>query len=258
MSSHQYRKSHCGDKTILRPSYLHNGISYIGKTTSLYWIGALGISCHSIDLVLPEYSSLSTRKFDWKFYSPSLSQKSQITWVQDNWTKYWPFYKWQFQMHFLQANVRILIQIEFKCVPGILIDDKSTLIEVMAWCHQALTPPVCWLRSFVPLKHCQFLGRCCYVLKKDNFIWYQLYNLFFTFFSVTVSVCHIFFGSRTASWYFTEGKLLHCMILVRFLCTCLRCQIIKEAHKFHSQVFLQVSDFPSNGRKRICQYIFSC
>ena len=34
-------KSHCGDKTILRPSYLHNGISYTGKMTSLYWIAAL-------------------------------------------------------------------------------------------------------------------------------------------------------------------------------------------------------------------------
>ena len=41
MSSYQYRKSHCGDKTILRPSYLHNGISYTGKMTSLYWIGVL-------------------------------------------------------------------------------------------------------------------------------------------------------------------------------------------------------------------------
>ena len=40
MSSYQYRKSHCGDKTILRPSYLHNGISYTGKMTSLYWITA--------------------------------------------------------------------------------------------------------------------------------------------------------------------------------------------------------------------------
>ena len=40
MTSYQYKKSHCGDKTILRPSYLHNGISYTGKTTSLYWIGA--------------------------------------------------------------------------------------------------------------------------------------------------------------------------------------------------------------------------
>ena len=41
MSSYQYRKSHCGDKTVVRPSYLHNGISYTGKTTSLYWIRAL-------------------------------------------------------------------------------------------------------------------------------------------------------------------------------------------------------------------------
>ena len=38
MPSYQYRKSHCGDKMILWPSYLHNGISNTGKTTSLYWI----------------------------------------------------------------------------------------------------------------------------------------------------------------------------------------------------------------------------
>ena len=41
MLSYQYRKSHCGDKTVVRSSYLHNGISYTGKITSLYWIGAL-------------------------------------------------------------------------------------------------------------------------------------------------------------------------------------------------------------------------
>ena len=40
-SSYQYRKSHYGDKTILRPSYLHNGISHTGKMTSLYWISPL-------------------------------------------------------------------------------------------------------------------------------------------------------------------------------------------------------------------------
>ena len=34
--TYQYRKSHCGDKTILRWSYLHNGISYTGKMTPLY------------------------------------------------------------------------------------------------------------------------------------------------------------------------------------------------------------------------------
>ena len=41
VSSYQYRKSHCGDKTVVRSSYLHNGISYTGKMSSLYWIGAL-------------------------------------------------------------------------------------------------------------------------------------------------------------------------------------------------------------------------
>ena len=40
-TSYQYKKSHCGDKTIWRPSYLHNGISCTGKMTSLYWIRAL-------------------------------------------------------------------------------------------------------------------------------------------------------------------------------------------------------------------------
>ena len=42
MSSYQYRKSRCGDKTVVRSSYLHNGISYTGKIASLYWISPQG------------------------------------------------------------------------------------------------------------------------------------------------------------------------------------------------------------------------
>ena len=41
MSSYQHRKSHCGDKMVVRSSYLHNEISYTDKMTSLYWIRAL-------------------------------------------------------------------------------------------------------------------------------------------------------------------------------------------------------------------------
>ena len=51
MSYYQCRKTHCGDKTILRSSYLHNGIPYTGKTISLYWIraqGASSLKCVSI------------------------------------------------------------------------------------------------------------------------------------------------------------------------------------------------------------------
>ena len=38
---YQYKISNCGDKTVVRWSYLHNGISYTGKMTSLYWISPL-------------------------------------------------------------------------------------------------------------------------------------------------------------------------------------------------------------------------
>ena len=41
MTFYQNRKYHYGDKTILRPSYLHNGIPCTDKMTSLYWIKAL-------------------------------------------------------------------------------------------------------------------------------------------------------------------------------------------------------------------------
>ena len=48
LSSYQYRKSDYGDKTILRPSYLHNGVSYTGKMTSLYWIRVQGVCMSSV------------------------------------------------------------------------------------------------------------------------------------------------------------------------------------------------------------------
>ena len=38
MSRYQYRKSHCVDQMILWLFYLHNGIPYTGKMTSLYLI----------------------------------------------------------------------------------------------------------------------------------------------------------------------------------------------------------------------------
>ena len=52
MSPYQYRKSHCGDKTVVRSSYLHNGISYTGKMTSLYWIGIQDISRNAMTYFL--------------------------------------------------------------------------------------------------------------------------------------------------------------------------------------------------------------
>ena len=52
MHSYQYRKSHSGDKTVVRSSYLHNGISYIGKMSSLYWIRAQKASLRHSDIIV--------------------------------------------------------------------------------------------------------------------------------------------------------------------------------------------------------------
>ena len=73
MSSYQYRKSHCGDKTILQPPYFHNGFSYTDKTTYLYWIGAQDANMFSFyliinNLILPgptESSYLTTNTSHW-------------------------------------------------------------------------------------------------------------------------------------------------------------------------------------------------
>ena len=87
MSSYQYRKSDCGDKTVVRSSYLHNGISYIGKMTSLYWIRAQ----FTIGAMSPWYNNCC-RKFPWWYQRPSsglfirfgvISRAGAIKWVQE-------------------------------------------------------------------------------------------------------------------------------------------------------------------------------
>ena len=61
MSSYQYRKSYCGDKTVVRSYYLHNGISYTGKMSSLFWIRALAsinIDSNLVYEILQSYVAL--------------------------------------------------------------------------------------------------------------------------------------------------------------------------------------------------------
>ena len=88
ISSYQYRKSHCGDKTVVRSSYLHNGISYTGKMTSLYWISPL-VSQHL--LVGSHLSPLPTgpsqrqgRRRSLLVNGPGLDQRSP-THLQEYW-----------------------------------------------------------------------------------------------------------------------------------------------------------------------------
>ena len=75
MPSYQYRKCHCGDKTVVRLSYLHNGISYTGKMAYFYWISPLlcnivlarmQLSRETVGKVLPRIFQVEWKKSTWK------------------------------------------------------------------------------------------------------------------------------------------------------------------------------------------------
>ena len=84
MMSCQYRKYHCGDKTILQPSYLHSRISYTRKM-SLYWMVSLlfrfAIWSHPMALVKIQIqmTHMSTHTI------PILSQYVRWSAKQDSW-----------------------------------------------------------------------------------------------------------------------------------------------------------------------------
>ena len=97
--SYQYRKCHRGDKTVVRSSYLQNGISYTGKMTSLYWIRAQATKSQHI--------------------SP--------------WTKWLPFCRQHFLCNFMNERFGIFIHISLTFVPKNLVYNRSALVQVMAW-----------------------------------------------------------------------------------------------------------------------------
>ena len=107
ISSNQYRKSHCGDKTIIRSSYLHNGISYTGKTTSLYWIRAQyfllnlhkGLWAPNLSTLFPHITvtswwawwrlkSPASRLFTQPFIQAQIKENIKAQW---HWSLWWKF-----------------------------------------------------------------------------------------------------------------------------------------------------------------------
>ena len=100
MPSYQYRKSHCGDKTVVKSSYLHNGISYTctGKMTSLclisplfpcriqmifrQWLGALGSKAlHSVltHIYVAVWYCRCMILHHWGVHQPGKSHESSIS-----------------------------------------------------------------------------------------------------------------------------------------------------------------------------------
>ena len=140
MTSYQYRKSHCGDKMILWPSYLHNGISYTGKMISLYWIRAL------------PFSPVNNYGLSMRARCRSLC----FPWIMDKWLMRTHrsalgsgtgslinsappgqngchFGRRHFQINFLEWKLWILIKISLKFVSKGSFNNKPAYVQVMAW-----------------------------------------------------------------------------------------------------------------------------
>ena len=71
MTSYQYRKSHCDEQTILRPSYLQLGISFTGEMSSLYCMRALESLSSLAKLINKWQLDMSTARRRLKFRKSS-------------------------------------------------------------------------------------------------------------------------------------------------------------------------------------------
>ena len=128
---------HCGDKTILRPFYLHNGISYTGKT-SLYWIRAL---THSAILYINSRTRTARPRRSFRWYKRFTHNE------------HWPAYF----VAFIRNSVRDIKMVAVMCLDhvtdapcpqtpqvrtgsGTIFNTKSRHDEVIKWKHF----PRCW------------------------------------------------------------------------------------------------------------------
>ena len=132
MSCYQYRKSQCGDKTILRPSYLHNGVSYTDKMTYLYWVRAL------VNVARPRrWLAITRANVNSVLYRhiASLSHNEYITVHLSHWNrnKMAILFDHIFKCIFLEENT-ICIWFTFRwCLSWAAIFYKPEIGRVMAW-----------------------------------------------------------------------------------------------------------------------------
>ena len=126
MPSYQYSKPNCGDKTVVRSSYLNNGIFFTGKITSLYWIRALvfaGLVENKLPIRILMNTALLIFPKQMFINSPRPEQN------------FWPFTVC-FQKHLLETHCSYSL-IQINCSPG---TTKSALIPDIAWCQTGIKP----------------------------------------------------------------------------------------------------------------------
>ena len=120
MSSYWYRKSHCVDKTVVRSSYLHNGISYTCKMTSLYSIRAL------VSALLIGRTKANCNWYEGLFFQ-------NYAWCQ--WWYWCKHFMFSIYVLFIQFIARWLLSVRCcnsrQSLATVSLDTKSSVLKVM-------------------------------------------------------------------------------------------------------------------------------
>ena len=85
----------------------------------------------------------------WILYEQQLCRMTVLTYIDGPW-KMWPwFWKYNFELITQNSSLDTPYKITPRWMPQTLNNDKSTLVEVMAWCRQATSHYFnpCWSRS---------------------------------------------------------------------------------------------------------------
>ena len=126
-----YKKSHCGDKTILRSFYVHNNVS-INKAISLYWIRAEQpleqTPSHNLNQWWPSLLTYVCATLPWcivgsEFWFNTLRPRQN--------GRHFPADI--FKRIFFNENVSISIKISLKFVPKGAINNIPVLFQIMTW-----------------------------------------------------------------------------------------------------------------------------
>ena len=171
MPSYQYRKCHCGDKTVVGSSYLHNGISYASKMASLYWTN-------------PQISSWFTLIWSDKSGTSHMKISATLNWMKIYEFCIYLYYPWTFIAWALLMRVLQKLRIWFP-------DTSETRLYLLNRC--SFSP---WHRPVAKLTHLnldkmaaisQTIFSDAFSLMKSSSLWFKFHETLFLVVQLTIT-----------------------------------------------------------------------
>ena len=134
-----FSKSRCTPRDCDESSFINLRRARLSAERSLRKTPLLMCTFPRVDLIMLKYCGLPCNR------DARLTQRSE----QDGRL----FCRRHFEIHFLKENLGHLTEISLKCVPGCPIDNKSVLVQAMAWRRTGDKPLLAPMMTQVSFKH---------------------------------------------------------------------------------------------------------